>query len=123
MVDRNIVIDQEALLSIWAGHFEVQGKAQVSSNCSLKDVVVNVHDMECVSYVEIDDVLDTPFEVEEVEHAFEKFAGPGFVKVINCICELEQIPSCFELGIVIPAFKRKGCDQELLRYHFDFCAS
>ena len=49
LVDGNLVTDQEALLSIWAGHFEVQGKSQVSSICCLKDVVVKVRDMECAS--------------------------------------------------------------------------
>ena len=48
-----------------------------------------------------------------------KFAGPAFVnwlcQVINRICELEQIPSCFKQGIVIPAFKGKGRDPLLIK--------
>ena len=133
----NDVPDQEALMSIWASHFEAQGKSRVSSNCCLKEVVLKVRDMECASYEEGDEVLDTQFEVEEVEHALKrlkskraggpdnlspehlKFAGPAFVnwlcQVINRICELEQIPSCFKQGIVIPAFKGKGRDPLLIK--------
>ena len=48
-----------------------------------------------------------------------KFAGPAFVnwlcQVVNCICELEQIPSCLKQGIVIPAFKGKGRDPLLIK--------
>ena len=65
----------------------------------------------CASYEQSDEVVDTPFEVEEVELALKhlkskraggpdnlspehlKFAGPAFVnwlcQVINCICELD----------------------------------
>ena len=59
----NLISDQEALMSIWASHFEAQGKSRVSSNCWLKEVVLKVHDMECASYEEGDEV------VKEVEHA------------------------------------------------------
>ena len=72
LVNGNLVSDQEVLISIWASHFEAQGKSQVSSKCCLKEVVLKVRDMECASYEESDEVLDTPFEVEEVEHALKR---------------------------------------------------
>ena len=37
LVNGNLVSDQEALMSIWASHFEAQGKSRVSSNYCLKE--------------------------------------------------------------------------------------
>ena len=61
LVSWNLVSDQEDLMSIWASHFEAQGKSQESSNCCLKEVLLKVRDMKCASYEESDEVLDTPF--------------------------------------------------------------
>ena len=101
LVNGNLVSDQEDLISIWASHFEAQGKSQVSSNRCLTEVVLKVRDMECASYEESDEVLDTLFVVEEVKHALKrlkskraggpdnlspehlKFAGPVFVNWLH----------------------------------------
>ena len=90
-------------MSIWASDFEAQGESQVSSNSCLKEVILKAHDMECALYEESDEVLDTQFEVKEVEHALKrlkskraggpdnlspehlKFAGPAFV---NWLCQV-----------------------------------
>ena len=119
--------------------YHTQGKSHVSSNCCLKDVALKEHNMES------DEIPDTPFEVEEVEHVLKsqqargpdslspehiKFTGPEFVssywlcQVLNHICELWQIPPCFKQGIIIPAFKGKGCDPLLIksyRGNYDVC--
>ena len=92
--------------------------------------------MECCSFNESDSILDVPFDVEEVEHAFKclnlkrsggpdnllpehlRYCGPicmnWLCKVYNSICDLEQIPDCFKHGIIVPAFKGKGRDPLLV---------
>ena len=137
LVNGNLITDSEALLSTWASHFEAQGHSQLSSNDFRKDVHSKVQDLEYGSFCESDEVLDVPFDVEEVEHALKrlkskraggpdnlspehlKHYGPVFTnwlcQIYNCICELEQIPPSFKQGIVIPAFKGKGRDPLLIK--------
>ena len=127
LVNGNLITDPEALLSTWASHFEAQGHSQLSSNDFLKDVHSKVQDLEYGSFCENDEVLDVPFDVEEVEHALKrlkskraggpdnlspehlKYCGPVFTnwlcQIYNCICELEQIPPCFKQGICYPCFQ------------------
>ena len=84
-------------------------------------------------------VLDTEFNVEEIQYSIQhlkhgRAGGPDGVspehlrfssvifqnwlcQIYNHICQLEQIPKCFKHGIIIPAFKGKGCDP-LLKKNF-----
>ena len=137
LVNDSLITDSEDLVTIWSNHFISQGKSQSSSNESLNLIQSDVHDFESVSLSEGDHVLDTAIEVEEVEFAINrlkrnraggpdklspehlKFSGPVFrnwlCHVFNCITQLERIPSCFKLGIVIPIYKGKGRDPLLIK--------
>ena len=122
---------------MWVDHFEAQGRSQLTSKDSLKDIQLNVLDLEAGFFCESDEVLSYPFNVEEVEYVLKRFkpkwkggpdnltpehmkhCGPIFVnwlcKIYNCICEIEEIPACFKQGIIILIFKAKGHDPLLTK--------
>ena len=136
LVDNNLITDPSHVLSTWADHFESLGQSQVSSSSPLSEIQKRVNDMERRSFNDNDNVLDVPFDVEEVGHAVNRlklrrsggpdnlspehirYCGPvclnWLCKVYNSICDLEQIPDCFKHGIIVPAFKGKGKDPLLV---------
>ena len=65
VIDGTTISDQNSVLSTWAENFESLSKSQIMSSAPLMD-------LECCSFSESDNVLDVPFEVEEVEHALKR---------------------------------------------------
>ena len=131
---RKLIIDGEKittdsdLLDYWKNHFENLSQTPCCSNHSNS----SIENMEALSFGYEDLILDSPLTIEEVEMAVKKLksnrsggadgltaehlkhGGPSIVAclkhILNSIINLEQVPSCLKLGVVIPIFKGKGRD-------------
>lgn len=112
-------------------HFSKLGESHCSSNPSLPDFQ-SVYEIEAITYNENDLILASLFEVEEIEAAILhlkknssgshdqlsprhlSYSGPLFknwiCKIFNTILTLEDIPSSFKEGIILPIYKGKGKD-------------
>ena len=125
-VDEEVITKKIALLiqKCWKDHFEYLSTSQSQSSESIPSL--HAH-----SYGYNDEVLDTPFSVEEIECAVRKlkcgkgsggdelqsehlkYGGCPFLlwlqRIFNVI-QLEDIPPCIKLGVIVPVFKGKGRD-------------
>ena len=120
-----------AILKNWKDHFSKLSESRLSSDFSANSIP-SLFEMEATTYQEIDHALDSSFEVEEVESAIRHlkknssgghdhlspshllYSGPLFknwiCQVFNSILSLEDIPSTFKEGIILPIYKGKGKD-------------
>ena len=124
------------MLKNWKDHFSKLSESRLSSDFSA-NTIPSLFEMEATTYQEIDHALDSSFEVEEVESAIchlKKnssgghdhlspshllYSGPLFknwiCQVFNSILSLEDIPSTFKEGIILPIYKGKGKDPLLYK--------
>ena len=85
------------------------------------------------SFSNEDFIIETPFTIEEIDAVVSKlhngkavghddvtpehmkFGGSSlrtwFCQILNVIVAQETIPACFQKGILIPCYKRKGIDR------------
>lgn len=124
-VDGELITEKKALLKCWKDHFENLTKSRSKNSESISSLHARSH---CYN----DGTLDTPFSIEEIEHAVKKLKiGKGcgadklqaehlkygghivllwLQRIFNTIIQLEGIPPCLKLGITVPIFKGKGRD-------------
>ena len=114
------------LLDCWKAHFSELAKSKLDADSAECQVESDLH---ARSFGHNDQVLDTPFTIEEIENAVKKLKagnGGGFdglqpehikyvlliwlQRIFNGIILLEDIPPSLKVGVTIPVFKGKGCD-------------
>ena len=133
MVDGSLVSDPIIVLNEWTKHFAERGKSQLSTQQNHPpQYSLSLHELEASSYQENDNILDTPFIVEEIDAAIRHlkknssgghdqlsphnllYSGPlvtnWICKMFNTILALEDIPAAFKRGIICPVYKGKGRD-------------
>ena len=133
MVDGSLVSDPIIVLNEWTKHFTERGKSQLSTQQDHPpQYSLSLHELEASSYQENDNILDTPFIVEEIDAAIRHlkknssgwhdqlsphhllYSGPlvtnWICKMFNTILALEDIPAAFKRGIICPVYKGKGRD-------------
>ena len=129
VVDGNTVTCEVDLLDCWKAHFSELAKSKLDANSAENRVESDLH---ARSFGHNDQVLDTPFTIEEIENAVKKLKvgkGGGFdglqpehikysghslliwlQRIFNGIILLEDIPPSLKVGVTIPVFKGKGRD-------------
>ena len=127
-----IVSDPDTVLAHWADHFASLGEFRYTSNPVLQNSITTSTNLEADSFAASDTILDSPIVLEEMEYAIShlkrnssggpdslcpnhiKLSGPSVKKwicqIFNHIISLEEIPSVFTCGTIIPIYKGKGKD-------------
>ena len=131
IVNGILVTDDDELHTCWMNYFAQSqtSKSELDQNDS--DTV----NMEAMSHGFDDLILDCPINTEEIESALRKLktrrsggadgllaehlknGGPTLIvwleRIFNTIIHLEQIPSSFKLGMIVPVHKGKGRDPQV----------
>ena len=85
MVDGSLVSDPIIVLNEWTKHFAERGKSQLSTQQNHPpQYSLSLHELEASSYQENDNILDTPFIVEEIDAAI-RHRRTARVGMTNCL--------------------------------------
>ena len=130
-VNGHLISDSAELLEAWSAHFESLAQSVIDKVPALQNLHDNLASLVSESFQKEEQFLDIPFSVEEVEHILHHnmklrkapgpdnlmtehlhYGGPSVIlwltEILNCIVELEEIPSILKHGTTIPVYKGGG---------------
>lgn len=124
--------DPSATLEVFRSHFAKLASSVIDTSNESQPVDLNIQDLETKLLLNNDQFLDTSITEEEVEAAVntlklgrskgadglnsEHLLHGGatlmlwLTKIFNAVISLEEVPTCFKEGVIIPVYKGKGKD-------------
>ena len=128
IVNGILVTYDDELRTCWMNYFANLAQSQTSKS-ELDQNDSDTVNMEAMSHGFDDLVLDCPINTEDIESALRKLKtrrsggadgkneGPTLIvwleRIFNTMIHLEQIPSSFKLGMIVPVHKGKGRDPQV----------
>ena len=132
LIDGTLETNPTTVLNNWASYFANLSESQIPSASQPLPDTWSINQLDASTYSEYDNILNSPFVVEEIEAAIHHlnkdsagghdnlspshllYSGPIFknwiCKIFNDILALEDIPSSFKHGLICPVYKGKGKD-------------
>ena len=127
-----ITSDPDTIQSCWSNHFKTLFQSQSKPSSDLSVSNMDLPNIEVLSRMNFDDIIDEELTIEEIEASIKKlkpkraggidglqsehlkFGGPLltlWLKQIFCaFIKLEQVPTSLLTGIICPIYKGKGKD-------------
>ena len=131
-VNGELITDYTAVLCAWKDHFETLGQSRSNVNEVIQTADTRVQELLSESHHNREDILDTAFQLEEIENGLNKlklkkspdhsgitaehlrYGGHSLklwlLQAINAIVDLEAIPDYLNLAIMTPVYKGSGKD-------------
>ena len=119
--------DPSAILEVFRSHFSKLASSAIDTENESQPADSNIYDLEAKSLLNDDQILDTSITLEEIEAAVNTlklgrskgadglnsehllYGGPTLMlwpmKIFNAIISLEEVPTCFKEGVIIPVYK------------------
>ena len=124
--------DPSAILEVFRSHYSKLASSAIDTENESQPADSNIYDLEAKSLLNDDQILDTSITLEEIEAAVNTlklghskgadglnsehllYGGPTLMlwlmKIFNAIISLEEVPTCFKEGVIIPVYKGRGKD-------------